>query len=341
MRQIREAEWFGEQPPAGAGQPALHLVALAVAGALRLRGHPGRRGRRPRRPARLPPRRGRGDHATGRPGRARPRRRSVAGRRARPRGRHRGAPAVLPARARRPGPARRARARRGPDRRLRRPRAAGGPGHPRARLGQPALLPAAGLAGRGPGAARDLARRRRHGREHLRPRGGPRHRSGLRHRHRGRSARTTRPARSSTGSPQAGSGPAASPPSTPSSPGTRIPCPAGRGAVPGAEDHRRRRPRPLGPARGRHRPPGPRLHAGARRLDDLPRRAARRRARSPSRTTTGWRPAACASASATCSSARRRSRCGWSWSAPAGKREMPAADWARGRATRRTRTSLA
>ena len=45
-----------------------------------------------------------------------------------------------------------------PGRRLRRPAAAVGARHPGARLGQPALLGAAGLARSSPGAARDLGR---------------------------------------------------------------------------------------------------------------------------------------------------------------------------------------
>ena len=60
-----------------------------------------------------------------------------------------------------------ARARLLPGRRLRRAAPAGRPGHPRARLGQPALLAAAGLARRRAGAARDPARRRDHRRLHL------------------------------------------------------------------------------------------------------------------------------------------------------------------------------
>ena len=52
-----------------------------------------------------------------------------------------------------------------PGRRLRRAGAAGRAGHPAARLGQPALLAAAGLARRGAGAARDAARRRGHRRQ--------------------------------------------------------------------------------------------------------------------------------------------------------------------------------
>ena len=54
-----------------------------------------------------------------------------------------------------------------PGRRLRRAAAAVGARHPRARLGQPALLGAARLARRRAGAARDLGRRRGHRRDHL------------------------------------------------------------------------------------------------------------------------------------------------------------------------------
>ena len=72
-----------------------------------------------------------------------------------------------------------------PRRRLRRARAAGGAGRPAARLGQPALLAAAGLARRGARAARRAGRRRRHRRHHVPARGGPGHRPGVRRRDRG------------------------------------------------------------------------------------------------------------------------------------------------------------
>ena len=77
---------------------------------------------------------------------------------------------LKPAKAARPGvPGPAARDRPGllPGRRLRRADPAVGAGHPAPRLGQPALLAAAGLARRGPGAARAAARRRGHRRDHL------------------------------------------------------------------------------------------------------------------------------------------------------------------------------
>ena len=109
MRQIREAEWFGEAAADRPGQPAHHLVALAVSRVrLRLRRHAGGRGRRPRRRCSASQHDvvavlTRPDAPAGR-GRAR---RRVAGRRAGARGRHRGAAAAVAARSRRPRPARR------------------------------------------------------------------------------------------------------------------------------------------------------------------------------------------------------------------------------------------
>ena len=61
---------------------------------------------------------------------------------------------------------------------------------PRARLGQPALLAAAGVARRGAGAGRDAARRRDHRRDHVPAGGGPGHRPDVRRGDRGRSAPT-------------------------------------------------------------------------------------------------------------------------------------------------------
>ena len=88
-----------------------------------------------------------------------------------------------------------------------------------------------------------------------------------------------RPARA--GSPRAAPG-CSSPPST----GSRTASLEAReqpadGRRPGAQDHRRRRPGRLVRARRRRRPPGPRLHAGARRLDDVGRRAGQARAGPP------------------------------------------------------------
>ena len=67
-----------------------------------------------------------------------------------------------------------------PGRRLRRAAAAVGARHPAARLGQPALLAAPRVAGRGTGAARDLGRRRRHRRDHVPDRQGARRRPDVR-----------------------------------------------------------------------------------------------------------------------------------------------------------------
>ena len=78
-----------------------------------------------------------------------------------------GAQARAPARPRLPGRAAGAGPRLLPGRRVRRPAAAVGPRHPRARLGQPALLGAARLARRGAGPARDLGRRRGERRDHV------------------------------------------------------------------------------------------------------------------------------------------------------------------------------
>ena len=141
---------------------------------------------RPRRPDRLPPRRGGGHHPPGRPGRPRPARRGlVAGRRARARGGHRGAPAVLAARARRPGPAR---ASSHPTARRSSPTAASSRRRPWASRAHGwvnlhfSLLP----AWRGAAPVQHAIWRGDDvtGATHLRPRGGPRHRSRLRDRHR-------------------------------------------------------------------------------------------------------------------------------------------------------------
>ena len=80
----------------------------------------------------------------------------------------------------------------------------------------------------------------------------------------------------------------------------------------------------------RGRPPGPRRHPGARRLDDVARRPAparpgragrRRRPRARARSAPG--PTACSSAPAAAPSGSGEVQ-------PAGKRMLPAADWARG-----------
>ena len=86
---------------------------------------------------------------------------------------------------------------------LRRAAAAERARHPAARLGQPALLAAARLAGRRPGAARAVGRRRGHRRHHLPDRPGARRRPDLRRDDRAGPARPTPPATCSAGSPRA------------------------------------------------------------------------------------------------------------------------------------------
>ena len=183
-------------PPAGGqGQPARrrHLRAGALTGAPGLRRHPGRRAARPGRHRRVRPRAGRGRHPPGRAGRPGPPAGPLAGRRV---GRRAGrARCSRPARPRDPdfldrlrdlAPGLRA------GRRVRRAGPARRPGDPQARLGQPALLAAAGLARRGAGAARRPARRRGHRRERVPARGRSRHRPGLRHADRADPARRHR-----------------------------------------------------------------------------------------------------------------------------------------------------
>ena len=130
----------------------------------------------------------------------------LSGRRGRRRPRRPGPEAGAPAGAGVPDRPARAGARRLPRRGLRRPAPRVGARHPPARLGQPALLAAARLAGGGPGAARDLGRRRRHRRHHLPDRQGARRRPDVRADDRDRSAPTTRPATCSPGSPRAAPG---------------------------------------------------------------------------------------------------------------------------------------
>ena len=115
-------------------------------------------------------------------------------------------------------------------------------GRPAPRLGEPALLAAAGLARRRPGAGRDPARRRDHRRVDLPDRGGTGRRSGVRHGHRGGRPRPTPPATCSSGSPS----PA---PTAGRHPGRhrgrtlRARAAAGRRRLSyAAEDHRGRRP---------------------------------------------------------------------------------------------------
>ena len=226
----------------------------------------------------VPARAGRRRHPAGRAGRARPaaETRSPVGRWADADG----VPVLQPAepsRAGLPRAAGRARTRLLPRRRLRRARAADRARRPAARLGQPALLAAARVARRRAGAARPHGRRRGHRRDDVPARGGPRHRPGLRRAHRDDPARATRPATCSTGSPSPAPG-CSSPPSTASrtAPPSAVPQPAeGVSLAPKVtvEDARVDWSLP-GLAR---RPARPRLHARARRVDDVPRRAAEAR----------------------------------------------------------------
>ena len=119
---------------------------------------------------------------------------------------------------------------------------------PAARLGQPALLAAARLARRRPGAARADGRRRGHRRDHVPARAGPGHRAGVRRAHRDDppDGHRRRPARTGCRRPA----PACwSPPSTASTDGTSSPVPQ---AADGVSSRRRspwRRPGSTGRCR--------------------------------------------------------------------------------------------
>ena len=167
MKEIRESDWFGLERPDRQGQPPRHPRARALV-RRGLRRHPrgrapvARRRRRVRRtswsassPGPTPP-----------PGRGRTLVASPVAQRAE----ELGVPVLKPGHPREPefqDGAARAGARLLPGRRLRRAAAAVRARHPAARLGQPALLVPARLARRGPGAARDLGRRRGHRRHHV------------------------------------------------------------------------------------------------------------------------------------------------------------------------------
>ena len=152
-----------------------------------------------------------------------------------------------------------------------------GAGDPPARLGQPALLAAARLARRGARAARGAARRRADRRQRVPAGGGPGHRPGVRHADRGdRPARhLRRPAGPARRRRRAGCW---SRSSTRIEAGTaRAVAAAGRRGQPRAEAHRRGRPGALGRPGLRGGPADPGLHPGARRVDDVPRRAGQAR----------------------------------------------------------------
>ena len=207
MKFIREAEWFGEPTPAGEVLAPRHQRPRDLtADAGRLRRHPRGRPARPRGGRGQPARAGRRGHPAGRPGRSWPQAGGLAGGAARRGARRTRAQARAPARPRLPGGAARAAPRLLPGGRLRRAAAAVGAGHPGARLGQPALLGAAGVARRRAGAARHLGRRRGHRRDHVPHRQGARRRADLRPDDPDHPARTTPRATCSSGWPRAAPG---------------------------------------------------------------------------------------------------------------------------------------
>ena len=179
----------------------------------RLRRHP--RGGRPvaGRDRGERPRAGRRGDPARRPVRSRPQAGRQPGRAACRGARRPGAQARPPARPGVPGRAARAGPRLLPGRGLRRAAAAERPRHPGPRLGQPALLGAAGVARRRAGPARAVGGRRGHRRDHVPDRAGDGRRSDLRRDDRGGSGPSTPPATCSAGSPRAGPG-CWSPPST-------------------------------------------------------------------------------------------------------------------------------
>ena len=188
-----------------------------------------------------------------------------------------GAQARAPARPGLPGGAARAGARLLPGRRLRRAAAAVGARHPRARLGEPALLDPAGLARGRPGAARPVGRRRGHRRHDLPHRPGARRRTDVRRGDRAGPARRTPPATCWRGWPR----PARrcwSPPSTASRAASVEARPQPEEGVSLAPkiSVEEAEVRWTEPGLGR-RPPDPRLHARARGLDHARRRAAQAR----------------------------------------------------------------
>ena len=277
MKAIREAEWSGQRGADGQGQPAPARGRWPCGWSSPARPRP--RSRPCRRCSRPPARGRRGGHPARPRAAGRGRHGSVlAGRRTGRRGRHRGAAPRSARRPRVPGPAARARARLLPGRRLRRAAAAGRAGHPAARLGEPALLAAAGLARCRAGAARDPARRRGHRRVHLPDRGRAGHRPGLRRGHRGDPPERHLAATCSSGSSVVRRRRCWSPPWTAS----RTARSCRDRSRPTASRWRPRSPSPTPRSTGPRpalprRPAGPGLHAGAGRLDDVPRRAAQAR----------------------------------------------------------------
>ena len=197
-----------------------------------------------------------------------------------------------------------------PGGRLRRAAAAVRARHPRARLGEPALLDPAGLARSRAGPAGAVGRRRVHRRHHLPHRAGPRrradvrrgHRAGPDHRHRRRPAG---PARRGRGAAAGGHARR----HRGRQPGGAAPA-RGRGLA-GAEDPGRGRRGALDRAGARRRPPDPRLHPGTRRLDDVRRGAAQARPGPPRRGRARPARRACSRSTRTpCTSAPAPCRCG-------------------------------
>ena len=218
-----------------------------------------------------------------------------------------------------------------PGRRLRRAAAAVGARHPAARLGQPALLGAARLARRRAGAARDLGRRRGHRRDHVPDRQGARRRPDVRRDDRDGSGPTDT-AGDLLGAARRGRRRAAgAPPSTASrtARSRRATQPADGVSLAPKITVDDARVDWSEPAVGR-RPAGPRLHARARRLDDVRRRAAQARPGAPP--ADGALPPGELDGRQERGRRRHRHRraSGSARSRRSASKQMPAADWARG-----------
>ena len=108
------------------------------------------------------------------------------------------------------------------------------------------------------------------------------------------------------------------------------PSAAGRGRQLRPEDHRRGRAGRLVRAGRGGRPPDPRVHARPRRLVDLRRRADQDRPGHRPPTGTRWRRARSTSPRTPCTSAPAPSRSGSARSRRTARKQMDAADWARG-----------
>ena len=215
-----------------------------------------------------------------------------------------------------------------PGRRVRRDPPSVGPRHPAARLGQPALLLPACLARRGAGAARDLGGRRGHRRHHLPHRQGARRRPRLRRDDRADPARRTRPVTCWPGSPRAAPG-CWSPPST------ALPRVGSRPAPSrprGSASHRRSSSRTPGSTGPNLRSPStggsgpaPRSRERGPCSTDCGSRSVRSRS-SPG----SFQPGGSRSPSTLCGSGPRPTRFGSARSSLTARKQMNAADWARG-----------